>query len=469
MGAPGDVPCRVPASKRTVVGPTRTGRAGIVAALTLVLVSSSRPALAHGVGGLSTLPAPLSFFLAGVATLLVVLFAGLAVWWPLPRWQEKPAVKAIRVPGWRLVVMVLRTLAVGSVIVVVVAGLIGPPNSVRNPAPALVWVGFWLALPLMGALLGDIYHLLNPWRSLARIFRVGPSNPPGAIRGGIWAATVAFLGFVWFEVVYPQPAHPRHLAVVAVGYTVALLGACEWLGRPAFDQIDPFTTYNRLISAMAPFQLEPDRGPGWRGWLRGLLEVDEPPGLAAFAVAMVGSVVFHGLSGFAWYETSFGGFGRSIFGGTLLLALAVSLVGAGYWMACRWMASQALGETTARVARRFAPALVPIAFAFMMAHYSTVLLFEGQLLLSTLSDPFGLGWDLFGTAGRPVNFDFVSPFVIWWGQVFAIVAGHLVAMVLVHERSLQDFDGLSAARGRRGFLLVFVVLAGAGLTIVSYG
>ena len=47
--------------------------------------------------------------------------------------------------------------------------------------------------------------------------------------------------------------------------------------------------------------------------------------------------------------------------------------------------------------------IVPIALAYHFSHYLTALLVNGQYALVALSDPFALGWNLFGTAHMPVE------------------------------------------------------------------
>ncbi len=436
----------------------------------LTLVTIPRPALAHSLGGLSSLPAPLTYFLAGVATVLIASSAVLTLFWRQARWQDGSRLRPFRVPGWRGVVNLLRLLGLGGLLLVVVAGLVGVPNSVRNPAPVLVWVAFAVVVPFACALIGNIYHLANPWRSLASLIGVSHPEPrlqPGAF--GVWPATIIFGGLVWFELVYPNPAHPRHLAIAAVAYTAVVLGTTEWLGqRASLDQIDALATYNRLFSAISPIDLDSDRGPAWRGWLRGLPDLPELPGQPTFVVVMIGAVAFHGISSGSRYEAAFGGFGRSIAGRTLLLVLVVGAVGMVYWLACSYAARQiGNGLTPGWLARRFAHTLVPIAFAYLFSHYFTAVVFEGQLLVSTISDPFGLGWNLFGTALRPVDFTVVSPAAVWWTQVAAIVAGHGAGLILVHDRSLQDFQGPGAVRGRYPFLFLVVFLAVGALTILA--
>lgn len=242
----------------------------------------------------------------------------------------------------------------------------------------------------------------------------------------------------------------------------------ERVGRSwALEQFDAFTTYNRLISSIGPFDLDPERGPGWRGWLRSLPGLPELPGMAGFVIMLIGAVTFHGMSTASWFESAFGGFGRSPGGRTVLLVMTVAMVGTAYWSACRLAARQAGASwSTSEVARRFTHCLVPIATAFLFAHYFTVVVFEGQLLGSTMSDPFGLGWNLLGMAGRPVDFTVLSPTTVWWIQVASIAAGHVSALLLVHDRSLADFGPAGVRRGYP-FVALVIVLAWAGLTILA--
>src|SRR6185503_14927114 len=120
----------------------------------------------------------------------------------------------------------------------------------------------------------------------------------------------------------------------------------------------------------------------------------------------------------AWYSSFFGGFGSSTAGSTMLLLLTGGVVAGAFLLVCIFVAGHSEPpRSIGAVARSFTHVLVPIGFALVVAHYFTVVVFEGQLLLSAASDPFGLGWDLFGTADRPVDFTVLSPFAVWWIQV----------------------------------------------------
>ncbi|MGH8945553.1 MAG: hypothetical protein ACRDVL_05340, partial [Acidimicrobiia bacterium] len=379
--------------------------------------------------------------------------------------------RRLTVPGWRWLVLLLRVVGVAGLSLVVAAGLFGVDDSGRNPSSVLVWVVFWLVVPFAAAFVGNVYRLMGPWDSLARLGRLGSEEPTPNPGWGLWPATVLFVSFTWFELIYPDPSAPRLLALAAIVYTAVLLVAYEYLGRTAVShQVDAFAVYNRLISGIAPLDLDPENGPGWRGWLRELPHLAEVRGLTVFVVAMIGTVSYDGISATGWYDETFGAFGSSIVGGSILLILSVLLVAAAYWTACGFAARSARADWTGRtVARRFAHTLVPIAFAYAFAHYFTLVLFEGQLLISTISDPLGLGWDLFGTVDRGIDFTLISPVGVWWVQVFVIVAGHVAGVVLAHDRALADFGSDTSLRSQYAMLGLMVVLTGLGLTILAAG
>ncbi len=127
------------------------------------------------------------------------------------------------------------------------------------------------------------------------------------------------------------------------------------------------------------------------------------------------------------------------------------------------------GWTTGAVALRFAHSLVPIAFAYAFAHYFTLVLFEGQYLISSLSDPFGLGWDLFGTADRRPDFTLLAPATVWYLQVAVVVLGHVAGVVLAHDRALSDFPPQTAVRSQYAMLVLMVGLTGLALVILAAG
>jgi hypothetical protein len=115
------------------------------------------------------------------------------------------------------------------------------------------------------------------------------------------------------------------------------------------------------------------------------------------------------------------------------------------------------------LARLFAPSLVPIALAYAAAHYVSLLLFQGQMILPLASDPAGQGWDLLGKADGDIDYSFISPETFWYIQAAFVVGGHVAALALAHDRGLELYgSGRRAARSQRwmlGVMVIFTVLA----------
>jgi len=447
-------------------------RVGAVLPLMAALMAAALPASAHGLGGRADLPIPLGMFLAGAAVVLILSFAALAVLWPQDRWQDDTVVRPIRVPGFAALLASLQIVGVVVLAFIIATGVFGVNNASRNPAPVLLWVGFWLVVPFASAVLGDLYRFLNPFPTLARWFGLaGDERPEFVASNGLYPAAGVLLAFVWVETVYADPAAPRTVAIMALVHLVVMLVSIERLGSTTtLASVDGFAVYNRLISRIAPFTRTPDGRPAWRGWLRGLATMEEIPGIALFLVVMVGTVTYDGISETPWFRDLFGSFATSIAGGTVLLVVTVGIIGIGYAGACLAAARIAGGGwTTGRVADRFAHTLVPIALAYAVAHYFTLILFEGQRVISSMSDPFGTGLDIFGTADRPIDFTLITPTGVWYVQLAVIVAGHVAAVFLAHDRALHDFAEAVAVRTQYAMLALMVVLTGVGLAILAAG
>jgi hypothetical protein len=175
------------------------------------------------------------------------------------------------------------------------------------------------------------------------------------------------------------------------------------------------------------------------------------------------------LSSTLWWRNLLGSTSGAVWAETIGLLAVSAVIGAAYWVAC-WGAVRLAADhrTPGQIAALFAHTLVPIALAYAFAHYFTLVLFEGQLLFSTLSDPFGRGWDLFGTADRAINY-WMSPTVVWYVQVAAIVGGHVTGVVLAHDRALAIFDPIRAVRSQYAMLVLMVALTSLGLTILAAG
>jgi len=140
------------------------------------------------------------------------------------------------------------------------------------------------------------------------------------------------------------------------------------------------------------------------------------------------------------------------------------------YLAFIWLMKQVVrSELPVRtLALEFAFSLVPIAFVYHVTHYYTLLVGTAPALVPQASDPFGWGWNLFGTAGYKVNLALVSPYVFWYGAVAIIVLGHVIAVYLAHMAALRLFGSHRGALvSQIPMLLLMVAYTSLSLWILA--
>jgi hypothetical protein len=211
-----------------------------------------------------------------------------------------------------------------------------------------------------------------------------------------------------------------------------------------------------------------------RSFGAGLLNTgDVSPSMVAFVLVLLSTVTFDGFTATPAWASVEGrlyaalvalGDARLTFIGTLGLIAFPLLFGLVYVAFARWMAWMGDDQlTTSTVARLFVLSLVPIAIAYHLAHYFTYLLIQGQLLIRLASDPFGFGWDLFGTARYRPDIGIVGARAVWYTAVVAIVVGHVIAVYVAHVVALREYRDRRAALRSQLPMLVLMV----GYTVVS--
>ena len=429
--------------------------------------------LAH-VGGRTDLPVPLSFFVVGAGLAIVVSFVMLSSNWLRPRLQGDYRRTTDSSRWLRSLGTLAAFLGVVGLGLVVANGVLDGSGSTRAIAPVLVWIVFWLAIPFASVVVGGLWRWISPYRRFVHLTSGAIAERPELLaRIGVWPAVVAFFGFVWLELIFPDNTVPATLATATVVYGIYLFALSRRLGpETALTSGSAFETYTGVISRIAPIELvtTPDRGPARlerRGWLVALPHMPTLPGTAAFIIAMIGTVTYDGMAGAGWWADVTGDIRREVWFETVALLATCLVIGAAYYGASRLAAHLAgAGRNTGEIAASFAHTLVPIAFAYAFAHYFSLIVFEGQQLLHVASDPFGRGWDLFGTADWRVVFT-PSQLWIWYVQVIVIVLGHIAAVVLAHDRALAEFELEVAVRTQYAMLVLMVTLTGLGLFILA--
>jgi hypothetical protein len=465
-------------------------RAPVLAAIAVavafaVALLSPSPALAHGLVGRADLPIPTWLFGWAAGAVLVISFVALAALWRTPRLEGREPRRLVRVPRW--IDVVCGVVGVALFAFLVFAGLTGAQAPTDNIVPTFVYVVFWVGLVVVSAVLGDVFRPFNPWRAVARgvswvVRRAGMSVPPALDypqRLGRWPAVAGLVAFGWLELVAPDGNDPSLLATLALAYA-----AVQWVGMATFgidrwtDRGDAFSVYFGLFARIAPLDVV-DRHLVVRRPLSALADLRWLPGTVALLCAAIGITAFDGASeGAAWNAIApelNQGF-RDAGAGTaaaLQLAFSIGLV-AGIAIAAAFYRLGVEGmRSTARMSagelsRQFVHSLVPIALAYVFAHYFSLLVFQGQALAYLVSDPLGDGSDLFATANSAIDYTVVSATTVWYVQVAALVIGHAAALAVAHDRALVVFEASKrAVRSQYGMLVVMVGFTSLGLWLLS--
>ncbi len=441
--------------------------------------------LAHGIGGRLDLPIPLLYFTLAAITVLVVTFALLSTRWHQPRLQH-PSEHILATPSWlRPVGGVVSIAAVTLWVLMILSGLLGSDDPLANPAPVMLYVGWWLVIPFLCALVGDFYQVIAPWRAVSRWMGIGRTERPQITRTmGYWPAAMALLGFTWWELISPVGSDPFWLASLAAVYTLGMLATIAgWGLRTQLTTWDGFGAYNHLMGAIGPLARNQAGELVRRGWLRGLPAAAERPGLDVLAIVLIGGVTYDGLTGIPFWRNQLAGpledtlvaIGlpwqwAEMLVGTFGLVAVVLMIGWAYHIACALSISLSGAQTTiARIRIRFAHTLIPIALAYAFAHYFTLVLYEGQLFFITIGDPFNQGWNLFGLSDATIDYTLISPTAVWYIQLASVIAGHLGGVILAHDRALVDFPGVNVMRTQYAMLALMVALTMLALFILTAG
>jgi hypothetical protein len=443
--------------------------------------------VAHGLGGRVDLPVPLWMAQYGAVAALVVSFAALTTWWQTPR-LEGEAAAGRPLPDWLqrfadapATRAGLRALGLLLAAVTVLVAALGPGDGAHNPAPTWVYVWFWVGLVPASLLLGPVWRLLNPLRTLsAGLARLGGDPDEAGTRRlpawlGYWPAAVGLAVFAWLELVYLYRDQPFTILVFLLAYATVQLVAGLVYGQGWFARGDAFEVYSSLVARLSPISRGPDGRLALRSPLANLAGLRPEAGLVAVVCVLLGSTAFDGLSRTRWWTdlTADAGVTASALLGTAGLLGSIAVVAGTYAAATRagqrYRPAAAANDPDGRMDRLFIHSLVPIVVGYTIAHYFSLLVFQGQNGYILASDPFGDGWDLFGTADWKMNLLLVSTSVIAVIQVVAIVAGHVVGVVAAHDRAVTLFRGRNRVRGQYLLLvtMVFYTLSGIALLVGS--
>jgi hypothetical protein len=462
-------------------------RLGVALGVGAAVLLAPTPAFAHGLVGKQDLPIPKVVFAWAACAVLVASFAALAALWPTARLQEPRERFVFRVP--RAFGPLAGAFGVAFFAFMIYAGLAGEQFSAQNNViVTIVFVTFWVGIPFASVLVGDVFRAINPWLAIARavswtwqrLGRTAPEPLPYPKRVGRWPAALGILAFAWVELVYVNKDDPSTLAILAIAYAVTQLVGMSLYGTRAWEHnADAFGVYFGLFARLSPLH--------WangelrvRRPLEGVVPLDTPPGTVPLIITMIGTTSFDGFSqGPLW--TSLADDMQSLFldlglgpeaalelAFTIGLIAVVAAIGSLYGIGIAGMRTVTPTDDAGELARRFVHTLVPIALAYVVAHYFSLLVYQSQALAYLASDPLGTGSDYFGTATLSINYGVISASGVWYVQVAALLAGHIAGLILAHDKAIATYrDPKVAVRSQYWMLTVMVCFTSLGLFLLS--
>jgi hypothetical protein len=441
---------------------TRSRLLAALGAGALLALGAPATVLAHTLNPTYTSRLPLAVYLAGAAATVALSFVFVLV---RDVRADRPdmSLPGRLPPAWLRVG--LRVVGLAAWLWVVVQGIAGG-SSAAEVATLFLWVYGWVGVAALSALVGPVWHFLDPFSTLFDIGawivrRVGVGSWELATypeRFGRWPAVVGFAVVVWIELVVR--AGPDVLFIVLVGYTALTLAMMAQYGRDSWrSHAEVFTVWFRVLGRLAPYALVDEEGRvRRRPYFSGLLEPGWAPSDVVLVALGVGSILFDGLSQTQiWFDL----FGLpSLLGKTVLLAGFLGLIVLAALVVTRFVGVAATGA-----------GLLPIALGYLIAHYFTYLVIEGQRIVIAISDPLQDGSDLFGTAFFEPSGAWLPPGLVWTLQLASVVGGHMLGAWAGHVVAALDAPRELAGRPLtvRQVPLAVVMVALTTLTLWSLG
>ena len=428
----------------------------------------------HGIASRRDLPLPFSLVMIGAVLALVISFAILIFAWRQPRFERvggRPVRGLTAVVDNPVVTLIARALVLATYVWAGLAMMVGQ-DLLTNPMFGFVFVWMWVGLVPISLLLGQFWRATNPLRTihggLCAVARIDPQQGLVTLQAGIgvWPAAVGLFGFGWLELVQPDRTTLAVLRLWALAWLVILILGAIVFGQRWIGAADPFEVYASTIAQMSIWRRVGDElrlvNP-----LAGLNAWRAPPGATAVVAALLGSTAFDSFTNTTWWIQTVqnSAVPTVVWGSGGLLAMII-IVFVSFSLAAAWMGRY--GDRPATVyPRLMVGSLLPIVLGYVVAHYATLLIVEGQRTAINFSDPLGRGWNVFGSAEMGVNSGiFNHPTAVAMTQLCAIVGGHVLGIVCAHEKSVALLPPDRAIRGQLPLLLVMIGYTCAGLLLL---
>ena len=413
------------------------------------MIIKNTASLNHGVVNVGDLPIPFDIVLNSSALVVLITFVYLKVSWKesiiTPRQEVFNDKQSFIGKLFGIIILFL----------LVAPGIFGNESSKTSVAPLILWVFLWIGVPVLGLLFGDIYSKFNP----LNLFSLKSEKPES-----VYFACILFIGLTWFELVWRKPGNPLNIAIVLITLFVCV-NLLRYFLKKSLIEVDPLLLLHYLYSKLKLFNSR----PYFRSLLDNIGNLAKLRGIEYFVLLMIGTVTYDGLRETTFWYNQFGsrtddmGFSTMMF---LIMNLGTILF---YRFAC-FFAIKVGGSDLElnHVSNLFGHTMLPIAFAYHVTHYLTLLLFESQTFFYRFNDPIGIGMNVLNVEEPTINY-FIEPLVIWGIQVAVTLLGHMLSVVLAHDLAVKLFGHQQSDKTQYIFLFITVALTLQALFVLSVG
>ena len=413
------------------------------------MIIKNSASLNHGVVNVGDLPIPFDIVLNSSALVVLITFVYLKVSWKesiiTPRQEVFNDKQNFIGKLFGIIILFL----------LVAPGIFGNESSKTSVAPLILWVFLWIGVPVLGLLFGDIYSKFNP----LNLFSLKSEKPES-----VYFACILFIGLTWFELVWRKPGNPLNIAIVLITLFVCV-NLLRYFLKKSLIEVDPLLLLHYLYSKLKLFNSR----PYFRSLLDNIGNLAKLRGIEYFVLLMIGTVTYDGLRETTFWYNQFGsrtddmGFSTMMF---LIMNLGTILF---YRFAC-FFAIKVGGSDLKlnHVSNLFGHTMLPIAFAYHVTHYLTLLLFESQTFFYRFNDPIGIGMNILNVEEPTINY-FIEPLVIWGIQVAVTLLGHMLSVVLAHDLAVKLFGHQQSDKTQYIFLFITVALTLQALFVLSVG
>ena len=403
----------------------------------------------HGVVNVGDLPIPFDMVLNASALVVVITFVYLKI-----SWKESIVVPSKEIFEDRQNI-IGKIFGATILFFLIAPGIIGNESSKTSVTPLILWVFLWIGVPTLGLLFGDVYAKFNPL-NLVRI----SSNKPRSV----YVSCFLFLGLTWFELVWREPGNPLNIASVFIILFVGV-NLIRYFYKKSIIEVDPLLLLHYLYSKLKLFNSK----PYFRSLINNIGNLAKLNGIEYFILLMIGTVTYDGLRETTFWYNQFGEqINNTWFSTIMFLSMNLGTI-IFYRFACYFAIKVGGSELKLNeVSKLFGHTMLPIAFAYHITHYLTLLLFETQTFIYRLNDPIGTGLNLFNVQEPEINY-FIEPIIIWGIQVAVTLLGHMLSVVLAHDLAVKLFGHQQSDKTQYIFLFITVALTLQALFVLSVG